>query len=124
MVKKSTPDTLDASWQFIKFLVSPQSQATWAAGTGYVPIRKSALGMAPLAATVAAQPGFTVAYKQLLASPPNPATAGSVTGAAPQLLVVLNDALSTLATGGSPSSAIAQAAQGSNAAMSSYNARV
>jgi sn-glycerol 3-phosphate transport system substrate-binding protein len=124
MVKKPTPETIDASWQFIKFLVSPQSQATWASGTGDVPIRKSALPLAPLAATLAAQPGFRVAYKQLLASPPNPATAGSVTGAAPQLGVTINDALSTLASGGSPSSAIAQAAQGSNAAMSSYNARV
>jgi sn-glycerol 3-phosphate transport system substrate-binding protein len=124
MVKKSTPATVDASWQFIKFLASPQSQATWASGTGYVPIRKSAVNLAPLAATWAAQPGFKVAYKQLLASPPNPATAGSVTGAAPELLVAINNALTTLASGGSPGSAIAQAAQNSNTAISSYNERV
>ncbi|HXR53764.1 MAG TPA: extracellular solute-binding protein, partial [Acidimicrobiales bacterium] len=118
------PATVDASWQFIKFLASPQSQATWASGTGYVPIRKSAVNLAPLAATWAAQPGFKVAYKQLLASPPNPATAGSVTGAAPELLVAINNALTTLASGGSPESAIAQAAQNSNTAISSYNERV
>jgi len=81
--------------------------------------------MAPLAATLAAQPGFKVAYEQLLASPINPATAGSVTGAAPQMgPVAINDALSTLATGGSPSSALAQAVQNANAAISSYNERV
>jgi sn-glycerol 3-phosphate transport system substrate-binding protein len=124
MVKKSTPATVDAAWQFIKFLASPQSQATWASGTGYVPIRKSAVNLAPLAATWAAQPGFKVAYQQLLASPPNPVTAGSVTGAAPQLGGAINNALSTLASGGSPKSAIAQAAQNANAAISSYNARV
>jgi sn-glycerol 3-phosphate transport system substrate-binding protein len=124
MVKKSTPATLDASWQFIKFLASPQSQATWAAGTGYVPIRKSALNMAPLAATLAAQPGFKVAYKQLLASPNNPATSGSVTGAAPQLGVVINNALTTLSSGGSPSSALSQATQNANSAISSYNERI
>jgi sn-glycerol 3-phosphate transport system substrate-binding protein len=124
MVNKPTPDSVDASWQFIKFLVSPQSQATWASGTGYVPIRKSAVNLAPLAATWAAQPGFKVAYRQLLAGPTNPATAGSVTGAAPELLVAINDALSTMASGGSPSTAIAQAVQNANAAISSYNERV
>ena len=125
MVKKSTPATVDASWQFMKFLASPQSQATWAAGTGYVPIRKSSLAMAPLAARLAGQPGFKVAYEQLLASPINPATAGSVTGAAPQMgPVAINDALSTLATGGSPSSALAQAVQNANSAISSYNERI
>jgi sn-glycerol 3-phosphate transport system substrate-binding protein len=125
MVKKSTPATIDASWQFIKFLALPQSQATWASGTGYVPVRKSAVNLAPLAATWAAEPGFKVAYEQLLASPPNPATAGSVTGAAPELgPVAINNALSTLASGGSPAAAIAQAAQNANAAISSYNERV
>jgi hypothetical protein len=38
--------------------------------------------------------------------------------------VAINDALSTLATGGSPSSALAQAVQNANAAISSYNERV
>jgi sn-glycerol 3-phosphate transport system substrate-binding protein len=125
MVKKSTPATIDASWQFIKFLATPQSQATWAAGTGYVPVRKSAVNLAPLAATWAAEPGFKVAYTQLLASPSDPATAGPVSGAAPQIGgVAINNALSTLASGGSPKGAIAQAAENCDAAISSYNERV
>jgi sn-glycerol 3-phosphate transport system substrate-binding protein len=115
---------VDGSWRFIKFLAEPASQATWASGTGYVPIRKSALNLAPLTTTWAAEPGFKVAYEQLLASPTNPATAGSVTGAAPELLVAMNNALSTMASGGSPSSAIAQAVQNADSAISSYNERV
>jgi sn-glycerol 3-phosphate transport system substrate-binding protein len=125
MVKKPTPATIDASWQFIKFLVTPKAQATWASGTGYMPIRKSAVQLAPLVATWAEEPGYEVAYRQLLASPANAATAGSVTGAAPELgPVVLNNALSTLAAGGSPATALAQAAANANAAISSYNERV
>jgi hypothetical protein len=38
--------------------------------------------------------------------------------------VAINDALSTMASGGSPSTAIAQAVQNANAAISSYNERV
>ena len=127
MVKKSPPDpeTLDASWQFIKFLATPQSQANWASATGYVPVRRSAVKLAPLVTTWATQPEFEVAYKQLLASPANAATSGAVTGAAPELgPVVLNNALSTLTSGGSPKAAIAQAVANANAAISSYNERV
>ena len=125
MVKKPTPDTIDASWQYIKFLDTPQSQATWAAGTGYVPIRKSAIPLSPLAQTWAAQPEFKVAYDQLLASPANPATAGPVTGADPQLGPVdLNNALQSLSSGTSPTAALANAASAANAAIASYNERV
>jgi hypothetical protein len=60
-----------------------------------------------------------------LASPSDPATAGPVSGAAPQIGgVAINNALSTLASGGSPKAAIAQAAANCNAAMASYNERV
>ena len=30
-----------ASWQFVSYLMNTQSVATWAAGTGYIPVRKS-----------------------------------------------------------------------------------
>ena len=84
IVNKSAA-TQDASWQFIKYLTEPAQQAAWAAATGYVPVRKSAVSLAPLASTWAKVPGFRVPYKQLLASPTNPATAGYVAGAASEI---------------------------------------
>ena len=42
MVNKSAPEKQAAAWQYLKFLDTAASQATWAAGTGYIPIVKKA----------------------------------------------------------------------------------
>ena len=123
IVNKSAA-TQDASWQFIKYLTEPAQQAAWAAATGYVPVRKSAVSLAPLASTWAKVPGFRVPYKQLLASPTNPATAGYVAGAASEIDQSILNALEALASGTPPTQAIAQAAAAANSAISSYNERV
>ena len=56
-----------AAWDYIQFLVSAQTQSTWAAATGYVPMREDALALDPLATTYTQDPRFRVAYDQLLA---------------------------------------------------------
>ncbi len=123
IVKKSAA-TQDATWQFIKFLTGPAQQATWAAASGYVPVRKSSVKLAPLAAAWAKVPGYTVPYKQLLASPANPATAGYVDGAANEIDQSILNALESLSSGTPPNQALASAASAANAAISSYNERV
>ena len=42
IVKKSAPEKQAAAWEYVKFLDTAETQATWAAGTGYVPIVESA----------------------------------------------------------------------------------
>src|SRR5262249_12248044 len=42
IVNKSAPEKQAAAWEFLKFLDTPASQATWAVGTGYLPIVKKA----------------------------------------------------------------------------------
>jgi sn-glycerol 3-phosphate transport system substrate-binding protein len=123
IVEKSAA-TQDAAWQFIKFLTGPAQQATWAADSGYVPVRKSSVNLAPLAATWAKVPGYKVPYKQLLASPANPATAGYVAGAANEIDQSILNALESLSSGTSPDQALASAASAANAAITSYNERV
>jgi ABC-type glycerol-3-phosphate transport system substrate-binding protein len=39
----STPEQEVASWQFLKFLATPESQVTWASATGYFPINTAAV---------------------------------------------------------------------------------
>jgi sn-glycerol 3-phosphate transport system substrate-binding protein len=123
MVKKSAA-TQDASWQFIKYLTEPAQQAAWAAASGYVPVRKSATSLAPLVQTWAKVPGYRVPYEQLLKSPSNAATAGYVAGSANEIDQSILNALESLASGTSPTQAIASASSAANAAISSYNERV
>ena len=54
-----------AAWQYITFLDSTQSQATWAAGTGYIPIRRSSIATSTIRTLWKTTPGFKVAYTQL-----------------------------------------------------------
>jgi sn-glycerol 3-phosphate transport system substrate-binding protein len=123
IVKKDAA-TQDATWQFIKFLTGAAQQATWAAASGYVPVRKSSVHLPPLAATWAKVPGYRVPYTQLLASPVDPATAGYVAGAANEIDQSILNALESLSSGTSPDQALASAASAANAAITSYNERV
>jgi sn-glycerol 3-phosphate transport system substrate-binding protein len=124
MVSKSPPERQDASWQFIKFLADVDQQAAWAVGTGYIPIRRSAIKVPALVQAWHTVPGYRVAYEQILASPKSPATAGAVIGAFAQVSSTINDAITSLASGANPDTALAQAASACNQAISTYNARV
>ena len=65
-----------------------------------------------------------MAYHQLLTSPPNAATAGTVTGAANEIDTAILDGLAAMANGTPYAQALSQAASAGNAALSSYNERV
>ncbi len=41
-VFKSTPERQRGAWEFIRFFISPEITAEWAARTGYLPVRRSA----------------------------------------------------------------------------------
>jgi sn-glycerol 3-phosphate transport system substrate-binding protein len=124
MVSKSPPERQDAAWQFIKYLTAPEQQATWAVGTGYIPIRKSATTIASLVSAWESQPGYRVAYDQILSSPKDTATAGAVIGAFAQVSSAINDAITSLGSGAKPDPALAQAAGAADQAISAYNDRV
>jgi sn-glycerol 3-phosphate transport system substrate-binding protein len=124
MVKRSPPERQDAAWQYIKYLVGSSSQAQWAAGTGFIPIRKSSVTEPSLVAAWAKLPFERVAYEQVLQSPANAATAGSANGAQAQVDLAIQSAMSQLSQGVAPNSALQQAAAASNQAISAYNSRV
>ena len=92
MVNKSAPEKQAAAWQYLKYLDDTEQQAIWAAGTGYVPIRKSAAASKTMTDFWAANPLFKVAYDQLLAGADNPAGAGAVMGPAPAVNDIVRDA--------------------------------
>jgi sn-glycerol 3-phosphate transport system substrate-binding protein len=126
---RSAPARQAAAWRYAAFLNEPATQAEWAAATGYIPIRKSAVNMAPLTERWAAAPGYRVAYDQLLAGPENDATAGPVIGAyggaGQGVRGAIIDALAAMLTRGvPPDQAVREAARKANTAIAEYNARV
>jgi sn-glycerol 3-phosphate transport system substrate-binding protein len=110
-----------ATWDFIKFLVSSQSQSTWAAATGYVPIRQDALDLEPLRSTYATDPRFKVAYDQLLAGKDDLSAVGPVIGPLPQVRAVTAGAVASIFGGADVQSSLTAAAQQSDALITQYN---
>lgn len=73
-----------AAWKFVKFLSTPENQATWHTGTGYFPTSKKALNMPVDKKWREQYPQFDVAVKQLQNTKLTPATQGCSAGVMPQ----------------------------------------
>lgn len=58
-----------AAWTFVQYLTSPEVQAAFAAGTGYVPSNTAAVETDAYQALLAQQPAYAVAMDQLAATP-------------------------------------------------------
>ncbi|MFO7591813.1 MAG: ABC transporter substrate-binding protein [Acidimicrobiia bacterium] len=114
-----------AAWEFAKFLTEPESQAEWAAGTGYVPIRESAVELPAITDLWASQPEYKIGYDQLITGTNNVATAGPVIGDYKGVRDEVRTAETSMFTQGvSPKAALKAARQKADAAMQEYNSRV
>ncbi len=123
--KKSSPVEQAAAWDLIKFLVSSANQAEWAAGTGYVPLRKSSIELPVIKDLWAKQPGYRVAYDQLITGVENTATAGPVLGPYQQVRDIVLAAEQRMFTQGDAAKAALDRAEAeANRALEEYNARV
>ena len=124
IVKKSSPEKQAAAWQYAKFLNDPENAGRLGVSTGYVPIRQSAADLPQVQQYWAANPGFKVAYDQLVGGVTNTATAGPVIGDYQGVRDAVLDSEQQMFNGMSPSAALKQAKQDANAKIEEYNSRV
>ena len=125
IMKGSSPAKQAAAWQYITFLDSTQSQATWSAGTGFIPVRMSSTKTATLQSLWSSNPAFAVAYHQQVAGITTAATSGSVIGDYTDVrTAVLNAEMSMYQGGVSPATALSTASQQVNTILESYNQRI
>lgn len=122
---KSEPAKQAAAWDFAKYLNEAQVQADWAAGTGYVPVVEAATELPAVQELWAKDPGYKVAYDQLLTGVDNVATAGPVIGAYKGVRDAVIAAEKSMFTQGvKPKAALKAAKAKADAAIKEYNARV
>jgi len=122
---KSAPAKQAAAWEYLKFLDSAATQASFGAATGYVPIRESSITMPVIQQLWAKIPGYKVAYDQLINGASNIATAGPVIGDYLGVRNAVRNAEESMFSGGTNSnSALAAALANANSAISAYNQRV
>ena len=97
---KGKPDAeTAAAWDYIQYLVSPETQSTWAAATGYVPARRSSVDLSPIKEAYTADPRFAVGYQQLLATGDTPAEAGPVLGPQREVRILTSQAVEAILVG-------------------------
>jgi sn-glycerol 3-phosphate transport system substrate-binding protein len=123
--KKAPAIDQAAAWQYLSYICNTQSQATWAAGTGYIPVRKSSAQTATVQHLWATDPGYKVAYNEINNGLNTPATQGSVIGPYADVRTdVLNAELSMYNNGVSAVNAVKTAEQNVNSTIESYNGRL
>jgi sn-glycerol 3-phosphate transport system substrate-binding protein len=114
-----------AAWTFVSYLMNTQSVATWSAGTGYIPVRKSSTQTATVQRLWAANPGYKVAYNEINTGVNSTATAGSVIGPYADVRTdVLNAEISMYTQGVSASKAVSNAQSSVNQTIANYNSRL
>ncbi|MGB0112142.1 MAG: ABC transporter substrate-binding protein [Ilumatobacteraceae bacterium] len=119
---KSDAETA-AAWDFITYLTSAETQSTWAAGTGYVPIRADATMIEPLVTKYADDPRYKVAYDQLVSGQNDVVNNSPALGPLREVRAETANAVATVFNGGDAAEALAAAAEASNALIRSYNER-
>jgi sn-glycerol 3-phosphate transport system substrate-binding protein len=112
-----------AAWDFAQYLVDPQVQSTWAADTGYVPVRSDAVELDPIATLYADDPRYRVAYDQMLAAADDPSSVVPALGPLRQIRAQTADAVAATYAGADVVEVLATAAAASNALIETYNER-
>ena len=109
-----------ATWKFIKFLISPESQAYWNAQTGYFPIVTAAQEEQTFKDNIAQYPQFQTALDQLHDSAPE--YAGALLSVFPESRQIVETQIENMLNGSvTPEKAVDNMASDINDTIEEYN---
>jgi sn-glycerol 3-phosphate transport system substrate-binding protein len=115
----------EAAWKFAKWMVQPEQQAEWVAGSGYLPVSTSAIDLPAMQALLAQYPLFRVPLDLYRGTPATPATSGAVLGPNDQVAEIVYTAIEEMLVGSKdPAQALADAATKADETIADYNKRV
>lgn len=114
------PKKLRATWEFVKFLISPESQAFWNAQTGYFPVTVAAQDEAVFQDNIAQYPQFQTAIDQLHDSKPE--YAGALLSVFPEARATVETEIETMLNGSQDvDTAVENMASAINKSIEEYN---
>jgi len=115
----------DAGWKFIKWLMEPEQQAEWFAGSGYLPVRNSAYDLPAAKDIIAKYPQFEIPADLFAKTATTTAALGPLLGPFQQVRNAVISAVESMLSGNaSADEAMAAAVKNANAAISDYNRRL
>ena len=113
-----------AAWEFVKFLSTADSQATWHTGTGYFPTSKAALETDLDTKWREEHPQFDVAVQQLENTKLTPATQGCSAGVMPQARKSVETAVEKIFQGTDAKTALSDQVKAVQTDLDDYNSSV
>ncbi|MEU2972973.1 ABC transporter substrate-binding protein [Nocardiopsis alba] len=120
-----SPEEIRGSWEFVQYLLTPEAQSTWHAGTGYLAVNTEGYEGAEAQERAEEFPQFSVAASQLADSEINENTAGCMMGVMSEARVAAEEGWETALTSDtSAEDAMAAAADGVARTIEEYNASV
>jgi sn-glycerol 3-phosphate transport system substrate-binding protein len=115
----------EAAWKLIRWLMEPEQQAEWFAGSGYLPVNLSAIDQPATKDIVAKYPAYQVALDLYLNRPTTPAAQFPVLGPYWQVVEALNQGEERMLSGAQePNQALEDAETEANQIIEEYNQRV
>jgi sn-glycerol 3-phosphate transport system substrate-binding protein len=115
----------EAAWTFVKWLMEPEQQAEWFAGSGYLPVSRSSVDLPAAQDAVARYPLFRQVLNLYLNAPATPATLTAALGPFQKVREAVYRGVEEMLSGvKGPDQALADAAAAANEAIKEYNERV
>jgi sn-glycerol 3-phosphate transport system substrate-binding protein len=115
----------EAAWKFIKWLMEPEQQAEWFAGSGYLPVRISAYDLPAARSVIAEYPGFRIAVDIFLGAPSTQASLGPLLGPMREVREAVATGIEETVVGSKdPVEALDDAAAEANDIIEDYNRRL
>lgn len=120
------PEEQEGAWDFVKYTLKPETQAQWAASTGYDPIRRAAYEQQVMKDALKKYPQFQVAIDQIRSAPADAFNAGGVSGTFVPTRQAIQKAMDEFWTGKASSAAAALegAVELMNEQLEEYNSTV
>lgn len=121
-----TAEQQEGAWDFIKWSLTPEVQAFWAANTGYYPVVQAAYEQPEMIAALEAYPQFQVAIDQIRQAPISDANTAHVSGTFVPMRQDVIKAIDDFIMGNAPSAqaALDAAVAASNEILEEYNLTV
>ncbi|GFM32214.1 ABC transporter substrate-binding protein [Desulfovibrio subterraneus] len=124
MTKGHSDKANDATKNFLLWFTNTANEVRWHKGTGYFPVRKSAVTELEKENWFEKNPAYAAAFKQLMATKPVRSTQGAMLGMFPELRNIVTDAVQSILNGADIKATMKDADARADKALERYNRSV
>ncbi|MDD4220475.1 MAG: extracellular solute-binding protein [Sphaerochaetaceae bacterium] len=121
LTKNHTPEEELAALKLVTYISTDKPQMAWHKGTGYFPVRKTAMDKLEKEGWFVENPNYKTAFDQLLLSPESLNTAGTLLGVFPETRAILEGKVQECYKGKDVKVALDEAAKEVNSLIAEWN---